>query len=68
MFEFFEQGIKNGDFSDKYSAKDCTRLYNCIIQGATLNFILCTRVFNKDFHFPPIQFIIDIFKKEKNND
>ena len=68
MFEFFEQGIKSGDFSDKYSHKDCARLYNCIIQGATLNFILCPKEFKKDFHFPPIQFIIDIFKKEKNND
>ncbi|MBE5737244.1 MAG: TetR/AcrR family transcriptional regulator [Clostridiales bacterium] len=67
MFEFFEQGIKSGDFSDKYSAKECTRLYNCIIQGATLNFILYPKEFKKDFNFPSIQFIIDVFKKEKNN-
>ena len=67
MFEFFEQGINNGDFSNKYSAKECTRLYNCIIQGATLNFILYPKEFKKDFNFPSIQFIIDVFKKEKNN-
>ena len=67
MFDFFEHGIKNGDFSNKYSAKECAKLYNCIIQGATLNFILCPREFKKDFAFPPIDFIIDIFKKETCN-
>lgn len=68
MHDFFAQGIQNGDFSDKYSAKDCARLYNCIIKGATLNFILCPKEFKKDFPFPLIDFIIDIFKKESKND
>ena len=64
MQEFFNQGIIQGDFTDKYSAKDCSRLYNCIIQGATLNFLLYPKELKKSFNFPPIQFIADIFKKE----
>ncbi len=65
MQDFFEKGIKSGDFSDKYSPKDCARLYNCIIQGATLNFILYPKELKRSFNFPSIPFIIDIFKKEK---
>lgn len=66
IFEFFNKGINAGDFSNKYSAKDCARLYNSIIQGATLNFILYPKEFKKDFHFPSIDFIVDIFKKGDN--
>ena len=64
MFNFFEQGIKNGDFSDKYPAEECAKLYNSIIQGATLSFILCPKDFKHNFKFPMIDYIIDIFKKE----
>ena len=64
MQEFFRSGIENGDFHDRYSPKDCARLYNCIIQGATLSFILYPKELKKSFNFPPIQFIADIFKKE----
>lgn len=65
MNEFFKQGIVNGDFKDKYDAKECTRLFNSIIQGATLCFILCPKEFKKNFNFPSTDFIIDIFKKEE---
>lgn len=68
MLDFFERGIECGDFHNKYSAKDCTRLYNSIIQGATLNFILYPKELKKKFNFPSIPFIIDIFKKENEND
>lgn len=64
MTAFFEEGIKNGDFCDKYSPQECARLYNCIIKGATLNFILCPKEFKASFKFPSINFILDIFKKE----
>ena len=64
MFDFFEQGIKSGDFSSKYPADECARLYNSIIQGATLNFILCPKDFKHNFKFPMIDYIVDIFKKE----
>lgn len=67
MTDFFEKGIKFGDFSDKYSAKDCARLYNSIIQGATLNFILYPKELKRSFTFPSIQFIAEIFKKEIKN-
>ncbi|MBO5067961.1 MAG: TetR/AcrR family transcriptional regulator [Clostridia bacterium] len=65
MFSFFEDGIKSGDFRSDYQAKECAKLYNSIIQGATLNFILCPKEFKRDFEFPSIEFVIDIFKKEK---
>ena len=64
MAEFFEQGIKLGDFHDKFSPKDCASLYNSIIQGATLNFILYPKEHKRSFTFPSIQFIAEIFKKE----
>ena len=64
MQEFFKSGIEKGDFHDRYSPKDCARLYNCIIQGATLNFLLYPKELKKSFNFPPIQFVADIFKKE----
>jgi len=64
MQDFFRSGIENGDFHNRYSPKDCARLYNCIIQGATLSFILYPKELKKSFNFPPINFIADIFKKE----
>ena len=63
MFAFFEEGIKRGDFKGEYEASEYARLYNCIIQGATLNFILCPKEFKPSFNFPRIETIIDIFKK-----
>ena len=65
MNEFFEQGIKKGDFSNKYEASECAKLYNSIIQGATLCFILCPKDYKKHFKFPSTDFILDVFKKEK---
>ncbi len=65
MFSFFDEGIKSGEFRNDYPANECAKLYNCIIQGATLNFILCPKEFKRDFKFPSIELIIDIFKKEK---
>ncbi len=64
MQEFFNAGIKNGDFHNRYSPKDCARLYNCIIQGATLSFILYPKELKNTFNFPPLDFIADVFKKE----
>ena len=64
MQEFFKSGIENGDFHNRYSPKDCARLYNCIIQGATLSFILYPKELKNSFNFPPLQFIADTFKKE----
>lgn len=68
MFSFFEEGIKQKDFSDRYDAHECAKLYNSIIQGATLSFILCPKEFKKSFKFPSVDFIIDIFKKETINE
>ncbi len=65
MYEFFEQGVSRGDFDSKYPAEECSKLYNSIIQGSTLNFILCPREFKSTFKFPDVEYIINIFKKEK---
>ncbi len=63
MFSFFEEGIKRGEFSNKYPPEESAKLYNSIIQGATLNFILCPKEFKHNFKFPMIDYIVDIFKK-----
>jgi AcrR family transcriptional regulator len=63
MFSFFEQGILRGDFKNDYEPNDCAKLYNSIIQGSTLNFILCPREFKNSFQFPSVDHIVDIFKK-----
>ena len=68
MYAFFEEGIKRGAFKDKYDPSECAKLYNCIIQGATINFILCPKEFKHTFKFPSIQYITDIFKKETADD
>ena len=64
MNSFFEEGIKRKEFRDDYPPIECAIIYNSIIQGATLNFILCPKEFKQSFKFPTIDFIIDIFKKE----
>lgn len=63
LYDFFKEGIMYGDFTDKYGATECVRLYNSIVQGATLCFILCPKEFKKNFTFPSTQFITDVFKK-----
>ena len=66
MIAFFEEGMNRGEFKKDYPADECAKLYNCIIKGATLNFILCPKEFKSSFKFPTIEHIIDIFKKEVN--
>ena len=67
MYDFFKDGVMRGEFTDKYPPEECMRLYNSIVQGATLNFILCPKDFKPSFKFPMIDFILDIFKKDGNN-
>ena len=63
MFSFFDKGIKSGEFTDAYPPDELAILYNSIIQGATLTFILCPKEFKHSFKFPSIQFILDVFKR-----
>ena len=63
MNDFFSEGIARGDFSDKYPPDECAKLYNSIIQGSTLSFILCPKEFKHSFKFPSVEYIVDIFKK-----
>ena len=66
MFDFFSEGIARGEFRSDYPADECAKLYNSIIQGSTLSFILCPKEFKHSFTFPSVDYIVDIFKKEKN--
>ena len=63
MHDFFKQGIERGEFKNDYGAEECAKLYNSIIQGSTLNFILCPKEFKHSFKFPSVEYIVDIFKK-----
>ena len=67
IFSFFEEGVKRGEFSDKFPPNESAKLYNSIIQGTTLNYILYPKEFKHNFQFPLIDYIVDIFKKEKYN-
>ena len=64
MFDFFNEGISRGEFRNDYPAEECARLYNSIIQGSTLSFILCPKEFKHSFKFPSVEYIVNIFKKE----
>ncbi len=64
MTSFFRDGMDSGEFSNKYTPEDCARLYNCILKGATLNFLLCPKEFKQNFKFPSIDFVLDVFMKE----
>ena len=63
MNDFFNQGIERGEFRSDYGADECAKLYNSIIQGSTLSFILCPKEFKHSFKFPSVEYIVDIFKK-----
>lgn len=67
MHDFFNQGIELGEFKNDYGADECAKLYNSIIQGSTLSFILCPKEFKHSFKFPSVEYIVDIFKKEITN-
>lgn len=64
MFWFFKEALDKGDLRCDYGPENAATLYNCIMQGATLNFILCPKEFKKNYKFPDIDQIINIFKKE----
>lgn len=63
MVDFFKVGIERGEFKNDLNPEECAKLFNSIIQGATLNFILCPKEFKKSFQFPSADFIVNIFKK-----
>ena len=68
MQEFFEKGQQNGEFTTKYSAKECARLFISIVQGATIGYVIAPKEIQKIMELPSTDFIIDIFKKELNNE
>ncbi len=64
MNSFFEEGINCGSFRNDYPPSECTKIYNSIIQGASISFILCPKEYKQSFQFPSVDFVVDIFKKE----
>ncbi len=68
MEEFFEKGQKAGEFTNKYSAKDCARLFLAITQGSTIGYVVAPKEIQQKMKLPNVQFIIDTFKKETGNE
>lgn len=65
LFEkLFNDGQREGYFSDKHSPKDCARLFISIIQGATIGYVIAPKEIQKRMSLPDTDFILEIFKKE----
>lgn len=60
--ELFEQGIKNNEFKNDYSAKEYAKLFHSIIQGITYAYAVLPFEFKKSFNPPNVELIVDIFK------
>ncbi len=61
--ELFLEGQKNGEFSDKYSPKECTSLFLAIIQGSSLKYAISPKELDVTPNLPKAQLILDIFSK-----
>ncbi len=68
MEEFFEKGQKAGEFTDRYSARDCARLFLAITQGTTIGYVVAPKEIQQKMKLPNINFIIGTFKKETINE
>ena len=64
--ELFQKGQENGEFTTKYSAHDCARLFISIVTGATLGYVIAPKEISKTMNLPNVDFILNIFKKEEN--
>ena len=60
----FEDGQKFGEFTLKYTPKECTEMFFSIVNGATLSYVIAPKEIRKNFKLPKIEFILDVFKKE----
>lgn len=61
--ELFSEGIEKGEFSNKYTAKQCTELFLSIIQGASLLYAISPKDIKIKSQLPSVEFILDIFSK-----
>lgn len=59
----FAEGQKCGCFIDKYSPRTCARLFNSVISGITLGYVIAPKDKQKDIIIPDADFILDIFSK-----
>lgn len=63
--EFFLEGQKRGDFTEKYPAKECAMMFLSIIQGSTISYVIAPKEIRKKMAFPNPDYIVDLFKKEQ---
>lgn len=63
----FCEGQKTGEFSDKYSPRECTEMFLSIIQGATLAYVISPKEMRKTMQLPKIEFILDVYLKGDQN-
>ena len=61
--DIFAEGQKSGEFTDKYTPVACARLFNSIIRGATLGYVIAPKEIQKNIELPETDFILDIFSK-----
>ena len=64
--ELFQKGQESGEFTCKYTAHDCARLFISIVTGATLGYVIAPKEIAKTMNLPNVDFILNIFKKEEN--
>jgi hypothetical protein len=64
MEDFFKKGQEVGEIYDKYSPKDCARMFISIVQGATLGYVIAPKEIQKKMKLPNTDFILDVFCKE----
>ena len=59
----FSEGQKCGEFSTKYTARECSELLLSIIQGATLGFVIAPKEIQEKMQPPKVDLILDVFNK-----
>lgn len=63
----FLEGQKSGEFSSKYSPRECTKMFLSIIQGTTLAYVIAPKDMRKTMQLPKVEFILDIYLKGDQN-
>ena len=63
LSNIFAEGQARGEFTTKYSPLACARLFNAIIRGATLGYVIAPKDVQKNIELPETDFILDIFRK-----
>lgn len=67
MENLFREGQEKGEFSNKYTPRECTEMFVSILQGATLAYVIAPKDTRKTMRLPKIDFILDVYDKGENN-